>query len=86
MTISTFGQFNATWRDLNRTSRRQRLVRHLIECGPRPVFEAMLQLEPGPKLDEVLERFCRIQPETYHALGADELPLEHVGVIDGGRR
>lgn len=76
----TFGDFNDLWRDLNRTPRRQRLVKHLIECGPRPVLEALLQTEAGTPLDEVLEQYAKLQPELFEMLGADTLP------VDGRRR
>jgi hypothetical protein len=69
-----------------RTPRRQRLVRHLIECGERPVFEALLAIENGQPLDEVLEGFGRLAPEVYEAIGADVMPIDEVTVIDGGRR
>lgn len=84
--MRTFGQFNRTWRDLNRTSRRQRLVKHLMECGPRPVLEALIQTEAGTPLDTVLASYAKLQPELFEMLGADELPFEQVGVIDGGRK
>jgi hypothetical protein len=84
--MRTLGQFNATWCDLNRTARRQRLVKHLVECEPRPVLEALIQTEAGTPLDTVLEQYARLQPELFEMLGADELPFERVGVIDGGRR
>jgi hypothetical protein len=72
--------------DINRTPRRQRLVRHLVECGERPVLEALLAVENGQRLDEVLEGFARLAPELYEAVGADVLPIDEVAVIDGGRR
>src|SRR5262249_56464659 len=64
-----------------RSSRRQRLVAHLHACGPRPVFEALLELEAGPALDEGLERYGRIPPHLYPALGADVLPLDVGSII-----
>jgi len=74
------------FRDISRTPRRQRLVRHLIECGERPVLAAMLAIENGQPLDEVLEGFARLAPEVYEAIGADVMPLDEVAVIEGGRR
>jgi hypothetical protein len=68
-----------------RSSRRQRLVAHLHASGPRPVLEALLELEAGRGLDEVLERYGRIPAAIYHALGADVLPIDVVVIIDGGR-
>ena len=52
-------------------------------CGASE--KAMLEVESGRPLDDVLARFTRIPPSIYHALGADELSIEHVAVIDGGR-
>jgi hypothetical protein len=57
--------------------RRQRLVKHLWESGPRPVFEAMLEVEAGKPLDEVLENYARIPVEIYWALGADRLSIDY---------
>jgi hypothetical protein len=86
MNTRTFGDFNAIWRDLNRTPRPQRLVKRLIECGERPVLEALLAVDAGQDLDVVLEEFCRLSPETYQAVGADALPIDEATVIAGGRR
>ena len=52
--------------------RRQHLCRHLTTAGPRPVYEAMLELASGAELDNVLERFGRIPASIYHRLGASE--------------
>jgi hypothetical protein len=82
----TFSDFTNRWRDLNRTPRRQRLVKHLIECGERPVLEALLAVEAGQDVDVVLEEFCRLQPEICEAVGADVLPIDQVTVVDGGKR
>jgi hypothetical protein len=67
------------------SSRRQRLAANLHISGPRPVLEALLELEAGRALDEVLERYGRIPAAIYHVLGADALPIDVVAVIDGGR-
>jgi hypothetical protein len=72
--------------DISRTPRRQRLVRHLVACGERPVLEALLAVENGQPLDTVLEDFARLQPEICEALGADTLPIDEMTVIEGGRR
>ncbi len=69
-----------------RTPRRQRLVNHLHRCGPRPLLEALLQVDAGSPLDTVLEAFCGLEPEDYAAAGADVLPINQLTVIDGGRR
>jgi hypothetical protein len=81
----TFGDFNRSWAELTRTPRRQRLVRHLVECGERPVLEALLAVAAGDQLDVVLEDFARLKPETYRAVGADALPIDSVTVVRGGR-
>ena len=71
--------------DNARNSRRQRLVHHLHQCGPRPVLEALIAVESGQDLDLVLQDFARLKPEIYHAVGADLLSVESVTVMDGGR-
>jgi hypothetical protein len=68
-----------------RSARRQRLAAHLHACGPRPVFEALLQVGDGKPLDDVLERYGRIPVEIYHMFGANELAVDSVAVIDGRR-
>jgi hypothetical protein len=69
-----------------RTPRRQRLVKHLHRCGPRPVLEALLHVDAGEPLDVVLEAFCCLKPEDYAAAGADVLPINKFRVVNGGRR
>jgi hypothetical protein len=69
-----------------RNARRQRLVLHLHECGPRVVFEALLDVANGRDLDVTLEDFARISAETYHEVGAHELPIQRVAVVKGGRK
>jgi hypothetical protein len=81
--VATFGQFNELWRDANRTPRRQRLVKHLIECGERPVLEALVAVARGDDLDETLEDFARLHPKTYRDVGADTLPIDKVRIIKG---
>jgi hypothetical protein len=68
-----------------RNARRQRLALHLHRAGPRPVLEAMLELERGKPLDHVLESFGRVAIETYRAAGASELPIQRVSVVKGGK-
>jgi len=53
-----------------RSARRQRLSARLHAAGPRPVLEALLAVESGQPLDEVLEDFGRIPADVYHAVGA----------------
>ena len=66
--------------------RRQRLVRHLHQAGERPVLEALVAVEAGQLLDDVLADFGRIPINVYHAVGADRLPIDRpLAVVDGGR-
>ena len=51
--------------------RRQRAAEHLHNLGPRPVLEALAEVEAGANLDRVLADFERIDAETVAALGAD---------------
>lgn len=67
-----------------RNPRRQRLAKHLHECGPRPVLEALLAVEAGQSLDATLEDFGRLPAPIYHALGADQLAIDSLAVINGG--
>jgi hypothetical protein len=62
-----------------RSARRQRLVAHLHEAGPRPVLEALISVAAGNGLDEVLADFARLPVSIYHALGADVLPSASSG-------
>lgn len=55
-----------------RQRRRQALSRHLCEAGPRPTYEALIEIAAGADLDVVLERFGRVPVSTYHAVGASE--------------
>jgi hypothetical protein len=48
-------------------------------------MEALLAVQSGQDLDQVLEDFCRLAPETYEAIGADLLSIDELTVIDGGR-
>jgi len=71
----------------HRSTRRQELSARLHASGPRPVFEALLEVEAGRALDDVLEDFARIPASVYHAIGASELPIHKpLHVIRGGRQ
>jgi ABC-type hemin transport system substrate-binding protein len=70
---------------MNRTSRRQYLVRHLVACGPRPVLEALIAVAGGADLDATLEDYARLSPEIFAAVDADVLPIDDLAVVDGGR-
>ena len=67
-----------------RSPRRQHLARHLHACGPRPVLEALLEVEAGRPLDAVLADFGRLPPELYRVMGADVLPIDEWALVDGG--
>lgn len=58
-----------------RTLTRQYRVMHLHTLGPRPVFEALLEVEAGRPLDDVLKRYGRLDREVCRRLGADRLPI-----------
>ncbi len=61
--------------------RRQRAAEHLHNLGPRPVLEALAEVEAGSDLDRVLADFERIDAETVRQLGGDKVwpaPLREV--------
>jgi hypothetical protein len=55
---------------MKRSARRIRLSAQLHAAGPRPVLEALIAVDSGQPLDDVLEDFARIPADTYHAVGA----------------
>ena len=71
--------------DSKRNARRQRLVDHLHQCGPRPVLEALISVAAGDDLDDVLADFGRLPSEIYRGIGADVLPIDIMTVLNGGR-
>jgi hypothetical protein len=66
-----------------RNARRQHLAAHLHDCGPRPVLEALIAVDAGTPIDEVLEDFGRLPPALYRAMGADVLPIHRLVVVRG---
>jgi hypothetical protein len=64
----------------------RKFVAQLYSAGPRPVLEALIEVADGRDLDAVLERFARIAPETYRAVGADALPIDTLAVIEACAR
>ena len=54
--------------------RRQRAAEHLHNLGPRPVLEALAEVEAGADLDRVLADFTRLDPETVRQIGGDRFP------------
>jgi hypothetical protein len=69
--------------DARRSARRIHLARHLHRAGPRPTLEALIAVEQGQPLDDVLAEFGRVPVRAYHEVGASEFPA--LTVIDGGR-
>ncbi len=62
--------------------RRQRAAEHLHNLGPRPVLEALAEVETGADLDRVLADFAQLEPETVRQLDGDKFwpaPLREVG-------
>ena len=56
--------------DSKRSVRRQYLCKRLHASGPRPILEALIDVENGKPLDDVLEDFARIPSSFYSILGA----------------
>ena len=56
--------------DIKRSVRRQYLCKRLHASGSRPVLEALLDVENGRPLDDVLEDFARVPSSFYRILGA----------------
>ena len=52
--------------------RRQRAAEHLHNLGPRPVLEALAEVEAGADLDRVLAAFAQLDPETVRQLDGDK--------------
>jgi hypothetical protein len=62
--------------------RRQRAAEYLHDLGPRPVLEALVEVEAGADLDRVLADFAQIDIETVRQLDGDKFwpaPLREVG-------
>ena len=60
---------------------RQRAAEHLHNLGPRPVLEALVEVEAGEDLDRVLADFAQLEPETVRQLDGDRFwpaPLREV--------
>ena len=52
--------------------RRQRAAEHLHSLGPRPVLEALAEVDAGADLDHVLADFERIDAKMVTELGGDK--------------
>jgi hypothetical protein len=53
-----------------RSVRRQHLCKHLQRAGSRPILEALLAVEAGQPLDDVLESYAVIPSSYFSILGA----------------
>lgn len=65
--------------------RREQLARHLHALGPQPMFLAMLRMDAGASLDQVLEEFRRVDPALCHAMAADRFPPQPLYAVGGGQ-
>lgn len=61
--------------------RRQHLARHLHELGPRAVFLALLDVEAGRPLDDVIESFGRVHPSLSRWAGGDRFPPQPLAPV-----
>jgi hypothetical protein len=66
------------------TARIRYLARHLHSLGPRPLAEYLAEIIAGADPLARLERYCELDPDLVHRLGADRMPPTHRVV--GGRR
>jgi hypothetical protein len=59
----------------SRALRVRALIKHLLRCGERPVFEWACEIVGG-STDPLgrLEVYGRLDPDTVRALGGDRLP------------
>ena len=55
---------------MKRSARRIQLCADLHAAGPRPVLEALIAVDSGQPLDDVLEDFGRIPVDICHAVDA----------------
>jgi len=77
--LATQAQFAAVQR-----LRRQRLVAHLHQLGPSPLFHSLNEVERGA-LPEHLERYARLDPDFIRTLGGTDF-VQPLHVLDGGSR
>jgi hypothetical protein len=64
---------------MRRSTRRLRLSAHLHAAGPRPVLEALIAVDSGQPLDDVLEDFARIPADIYRDVDAIYKPFIDCG-------
>jgi hypothetical protein len=53
---------------MKRSARRIQLSAHLHAAGPRPVLEALIAVDSGQPLDDVLEDFGRLPADLYRTI------------------
>ncbi len=61
--------------------RRQRAARHLHDLGPRPILEALLEVESGNGLDDVLARYSRLPVDVVRVLGGNEFAPDLLAAV-----
>jgi hypothetical protein len=57
----------------------------LHALGARPIYEFLREVIAGADLFDCLERYARLDAEFIRAFGGDELAIEQLAVLDGGR-
>ena len=67
--------------DIVTNLRRQRLAERLHRLGPRPVLEALAEVEAGKPLDTVLAEYARLDPDIVNALHGDDFPPSPLYVL-----
>lgn len=63
-------------KNFGRSPRRLRQAAHLAKCGGRVVLECLIAVQAGEPVEAVLNDFCRLAPELYHAT------LYHYGALE----
>jgi hypothetical protein len=81
-------QLSSSRKALERQFRRQRLVERVHRNGARVVFEFIDEIarhHPGivEDLDQRLERYAAIDPETLAVLGGDQFPSRPLRLVGG---
>jgi hypothetical protein len=70
----------------DRTPRRQRGVRHIVECGERIVFEFGWLVAHGMSFDDALEFLGAFDPADCRAADIADFPIGQLKIVNGGRR
>jgi hypothetical protein len=65
---------------------RCRLVQHLRTLGDRAIVEALLEVERGGSVDDVLSEFGRLHIDALCAAGGHRFPPAPLTLIEGGAR